>query len=185
MSVNGNMVCPMARLVPVLIAACLCAMPARALEPVNFDGFLTGLESCKPGARFDAYFRSLAEKYGNDAGTTRAIVRGAVRLAVPADVAAGLGGPASVNRKSYTDVTVPAAGTYKGLGVTGLIFSFGNQNGISVAAVTFSAPLAEVRKVFGAAAARANAAGKKEEYAQYAVSFGKGPGGRIICDRST
>ena len=175
----------MSRIVPVLLAAWLCTTSARALEPVTFDSFLSGIESCRPTPSFDAFVRSLGEKYGNDFGTTKAVVRSNVQIAVPANVSAGIGAPASVNKKDFTVVTVPAAGAYRGLPVAGFEFTLGNENGISLAAVTFSAPLADVRKVFGAAAARANAAGKKEEFAQYAVSFGKGPNGRIICDRST
>lgn len=162
------------------------SVPAGALEPVTFDGFFKGIESCRTTPAFDSYYKSLGAKFGNLSGSKRAVVNAAVKLVVPGEIQRGLGGGTSTSNGDHTVVRIEAAGTYQGLPVKGLEFVLGNENGIAIHSVLFSAPRAEVIKKFGTVVARANKAAKtaSEEEGGFTVGFGKGSDSRLYCDRS-
>lgn len=189
---------PLSRMMPVLaIPAVLLAAPAGNAAPagsVNLDGFLSTFRQCAYAPNespFGRYTTSLVEKYGNDFSEKPgpAQARAGVRLTLPPAEAAAFGEPSTVNHGDHTALTVPVTGTFGGLPVTRIEFSFGNENGINAATLVFDVPRTAVAKAFGASVAKGNRKGRQEEAsgagAGYSAEIPKADPGRISCDWST
>lgn len=108
------------------------------------DHFLDGmLNGCQMSGEFDHFKTSLAERA---MGTGKTYIPAEIRDAV---------GRASVREESeYYEVNVPLSGTWHGLPVRAIGFSFGKENGIHAWGVEFAASAAEVKRVFGPTLAR-------------------------------
>ncbi|MER2605707.1 MAG: hypothetical protein ABTQ29_07760 [Siculibacillus sp.] len=170
------------RTISLLLAAALgCGIaPAHAQTAVSFDGFLAGLDAaCDQTAEFKAWQTSLVGAHNPGPDQPRGTV---VR---PAGVGAGLGTSSGVDMGEYVEVKVPATGTFRGLALSAIVFSFGKENGIYGYAVEFAEPRATVEKALAAAVERGNAKMAKV-YAETGASTGFDFKGRVAlyCDFS-
>ncbi|NLH83002.1 MAG: hypothetical protein GX458_19475 [Phyllobacteriaceae bacterium] len=144
---------------PVLFAfALLAGATTPAAAQVAFDGFLAGLDAgCTRTPVFQAWQDGLVARHvpANDRETPPPVDLGAV--------AAGIGEARGVDKGEYVEVTVPLAGTFGGVPVRRLVFSFGKENGIYGYALEFAATRPVVEKAFRAKVRRSAAAIPKDE----------------------
>ncbi len=179
-----------------MMAATFAVLPppiALAAPAGNLDRFLAPMRNCTPmdgSTPFGRLARSLAEKYRNPFSPRPrpSAIDTSVRIAIPAGLSAAFGKEEVVNHGEYTAVSLPLFGSFGGLAVKALQFSFGNENGISVTSLVFAAQRTEVEHVFGAAVARGAAAGSRAGeagQARYSAAIPEVEPARIICDWST
>lgn len=158
------------------------------LSAASLEQFLGAFEACKASETFQDYADRLGSHFANpccEPGAAAADPR--VTITPPAEIAAVAGKPTSTNYGEYTEVTLPITGTYEGIPVSLLVFSFGNENGIFAARLQFDAPRAIVFDRFGAAVRSADAAGSaawETDGYGYSARIPDGEAGAIICDWS-
>lgn len=167
----------------------ISAAPGRAVE---LDNFLTGLDECafpKKGSPFAVFAISMLERYGNRPGNSRGYSadRTDVMLTVPPDLESAFGPPSTHNYGEYTQVVVPVDGTFGGLPVSNMQFTFGNRNGIKALLITFAASHSDVAVVFGDSIERGDEAGQDAGFRGdgYSAEIPPGEPGRISCDWSS
>ena len=156
----------------------LDAPPAAA--QASLDSLLAGLDDgCARTALFQAWQDDLVARHLPDNGVAPG----------HADVGAfagAIGRERVVDRGEWLEVKVPLQGTWRGVPVSALVFSFGRQNGIYAHAVEFAAEASTVREVFQARVERSAARLAAEGDGDFAVSTGLDLEGRVAlwCDFS-
>ncbi|WP_454915439.1 hypothetical protein [Xanthobacter sediminis] len=173
----------------LLGAALLGAAPAQAAE---LDDFLGNLDECDfpaQGSAFARFTASLFQRYGNSADGPQgyAADHTGVVVVLPPELAAAFGAATSRNFGDYTLVTVPVDGTFGSLPLSGMTFSFGNQNGISAITLVFAASQADVAMAFGDSVERGDDRGQDAGRTGpgYSAEIPPGEPGRITCDWSS
>jgi hypothetical protein len=153
-------------------------LPAHALEPVNFDTFLSGMDDgCFYSESFSTFLGSLADK-----------LNGSGRTVIPDDVRAGIGAAKVKVQDDHFDVFVPARGTWRGHPVAGFTFALGRENGIHVTGIQFAGTLADAKAALGARiqAASERMARDPENVAGQSMELGDwGKGPVLVCDLSS
>jgi hypothetical protein len=155
--------------------------------PDALDGFLGGLlPLCEGSPEFDRFRRTLAERHGSYADGVR---RNPGQAAIPDSIRPLIGRAVAKNKGQYTQVVVPLTGRFRSLAVTGLEFSFGNENGINALVVRFAEPPQRVRAVLGAAVAdgarRLKTMQARGEHAGGVINIGSERGrATLVCDTS-
>jgi len=141
--------------VPFAVASIMGVASASA--QVAFDDFLTGLDAgCTRSPLFQAWQDGLVARHVPANGIE----------AKPVDlgaVAAAIGPSRGVDKGEYVEVTVPLSGTFGGVPVRRLVFSFGKENGIYGYALEFAAPRKDVERVFRQKVRRSAASIPKDE----------------------
>lgn len=162
-----------------LLTLAAAPTPLAAQTTGAYDGFFAGLDDgCRKGAAFEAWEKGLIARFVPEAETAPA-------TPPPPEVAATTGEPTAVDKGEWVEVAAPAFGTWRGLRLDRIVFSFGKQNGIYGFAIEFREPAAAVATVFGAAVKRGKARMAKE-YAETGASTGIDTDGRValFCDFS-
>lgn len=144
---------------PVLVAfALLAGAVTPASAQVAFDDFLAGLDAgCTRTPVFQAWQDGLVARHvpSNDQEARPAVDLGAV--------AAGIGTSRGVDKGEYVEVTVPLTGTFGGVPVRRLRFSFGKENGIYGYALEFAASRRVVEQAFREKVRKSEASIPKDE----------------------
>lgn len=164
-----------------IVVAILSSVATVRAEEVRFDGFFAGfLGGCEMNRAFGDFHGSLVRKYG--VGGNRS-----TRVAIPADVAGGVGAASAKKLSDYTEVRVPLQGTFQGLRVGTLVFAIGNENGIRNWAVEFAEPASVVRDRLGSAVAASRRRVKAADTEGIGFDTGLDFKGRaaLWCDQST
>ncbi|SOC05758.1 hypothetical protein [Rhodobacter maris] len=140
------------------LVASLIAPGLVAANPPTLDPILVGTEVCHPSRRFNALIDALAEIYPADEsfnGGYRAAPESFTRLAAQARLPVL---PEAVDIRWVERVItyeMTVQGTYQGVPVRALSFTWGLESGINYWSVQFDAPRTQVVLRFGAAVARA------------------------------
>lgn len=170
----------MFRLAGLVLLPLLVAAPSRAAE-TDLSPFLGGfLKACEMGRAFDAFHRSLAEKYGSTG-------KRSAKLSIPPALASSIGAIEAKNLGEFTEVKVATSGVFKGLAVRRLDFALGNENGVTRWEVLFDASVADVRAKLGAEVDRSRAEMKKKDVMELGVDTGideKDGSASLWCDLS-
>ena len=131
------------------------ATPASA--QVAFDTLFAGLDAgCTRNPVFQAWQDGLVARHVPANGME----------ATPVDlgaVATGIGKSRGVDKGEYVEVTVPLTGTFGGVPVRRLVFSFGKENGIYGYALEFAATREIVERAFAEKVRRSEASIPKDE----------------------
>lgn len=170
------------RTIALLLAAALgCGLAlAHAQTVVSFDAFLAGIDlACDQTDAFKAWQTSLVAAHNPEPGQPRGTVTR------PADVGAGMGTSSGVDKGDYVEVKVPLTGTFRGLALSAIVFSFGKENGIYDYALEFALPQATIEKALGFAVKRGKAK-MAIDYAETGATTGFDFKGRaaLYCDFS-
>ena len=170
------------------IATLAVAASTTILSAASLEQFLGTFEACKASETFQDYADRLGSHFANPCCEPGAAAADpGVTITPPAEIATAAGKPVSTNHGEYTEVSLPITGTYGGIPVGLLAFSFGNENGIFAARLQFDAPRAIVQDRFGAAVQAADAAGSaawETEGYGYSAQIPDGEPGAIVCDWS-
>ena len=164
------------------------AIPAAVQSEAALDGFLGGLlPDCYGSPEFKRFRDTLVERYGHNFDGSR--INPGRQIAIPSSIRPRIGRAVAKNKGEFTQVIVPLTGRFRSLIVTGLEFSFGNENGINALAVMFAEPLERVREALGATVAEAarhfKAVADRGE-AGGAIEISRVNGrSALVCDRST
>ncbi|MCE1235721.1 MAG: hypothetical protein LWW93_05120 [Hyphomicrobiales bacterium] len=144
------------RFAAIALSSFLFAAPVSAAE-TDLAPFLGGfLKACEMGRGFDAFHRSLAEKYGSTGDRS-------AKLSIPPAMASSIGAIEAKNLGEYTEVKVATTGVFKGFAVRRLDFALGNENGVTRWEVLFAASVADVRAKLGAEVGRSRTALQKKD----------------------
>lgn len=131
------------RALAVALPLGLAAVSPAAAQAV-LDDFLAGLDAgCTRTDAFQAWQDGLVATHVPQNGVT-------ARSVDLGPVAAAIGPARAVDKDEWVEVSVPLSGTFRGVAVRRLVFSFGKENGIYAYALEFAAPEAEVRAAFEA-----------------------------------
>lgn len=168
----------------------MSAAPGRAVE---LDNFLTGLDECAFPAKnspFAVFAISLVERFANRPGNPRGYSadRANIAIVVPPELEGAFGAPSTHNYGEYTQVVVPVQdGTFGGLPLSSMQFSFGNRNGIKALLITFAASHFDVAMAFGDSIERGDEQGQTAGMRGdgYSAEIPPGEPGRISCDWSS
>lgn len=168
------------RFVAIALSSFLFAAPAGAAE-TDLAPFLGGfLKACAMGSAFDAFHRSLADRYGSTGNRS-------AKLSIPPALVSSIGTIEAKNLGEYTEVKVATTGVFKGFPVRRLDFALGNENGITRWEVLFAASVADVRAKLGAEVGRSRAALKKKDVEETGADTGideKDGTASLWCDLS-
>lgn len=171
----------------VVVALAVVMQPA-VLSAASLDQFLATFGACKASESFSEYAHRLGTHFSNfccEPGPAETNEK--ISIAPPQDLAAVIGRPMATNHGDHTEVILPISGAYADIPVTGVFFSFGNENGIFAARLQFDAPRATVQDRFGEAIRAADAAGSAawdtEDFG-YSAQIPEGKLGAIVCDWS-
>lgn len=163
----------------------LLAASQTASAQTPLDGFLTKDRPCEGSAAYQAFAKSLNERYNFDGSRSG-------RVVIPADLEINFGTPNARKAGDHTHVSVPVSNVvYFGIPVRELNFFFGHSNGINVKSIVFSADLATTRSRLGAMVKKANAKLQREmaevsgSDADYLKLQRHKAGSELLCDLST
>ncbi|NIX75977.1 hypothetical protein [Microvirga terricola] len=127
----------------ILLAVTLAAATPSSGQARKLDAFLGEFQGgCTGSDEYGAFVASLGEWYTSSGSLQNPIV-------APEEIKKAMGPLRAVDRGEYVSISVPLAGTFKGLPVSGLEFELGNENGIHTEAILFASKLSEVRRLLG------------------------------------
>jgi hypothetical protein len=141
-----------AMLLRVLAFVAFLAGPApAAAQGGSLNEFLADIieNSCEGSAAFRVFRESLREKYANISGpgAPRRTMNPNAKILFPDGVRSAIGRAVISNKGESTEVRVPVVGTFRGLGVTAIVFGFGDNNGVSWLAILFSSPIVGAKHI--------------------------------------
>lgn len=161
----------------LLVGSLVAAAPAMA-QPV-LDKLFEGMdEGCRRSQPFQSWQDSLV--------TIHVPVNGGTAPPfVPAELVGIADKARAVDKPEWVEVTAPLAGTFRGLAVKQMVFSFGKENGIYAYALEFAVPRKDVEAALGKRVAK-SAKIMKAEAGEFEATTGLDFKGRVAlwCDFS-
>lgn len=156
------------------------ALPARA-QPVDLGPLIgTFDKTCDFSESFLAFRESVA-RYDE-----KKLVWVPATPKTPAGLGAAIRTPTVAAKKTWSEIRVPATGTWKGLRVVGFEFHSGHENGIASLGIVFAERLAVVRSVLGADWSEKGKTVEPRDGAPYSYGLKRTPVNVVAyCDVST